>query len=94
VFPSCVEALLHGTTNPTDTRRSNRRNLQKNDCFKKFGTFARSSVGRGQLLRGEVFNLIDALIEPRTTIAVARFQSARQALDPVGGPRTYRVALA
>jgi hypothetical protein len=57
-------------------------------------TDGRSSVGRGQRLPGEVFNLIDALIEPRTKIAVAGCQRARQALDPVGGPRAYRVALA
>src|SRR6476659_4125247 len=55
-------------------------------------TGVRSSVGRAQLLPGECFDLIDALIDPRTTIAIAGCQGARQAREPVGGPRTYRVA--
>ena len=57
-------------------------------------TPVRSSAGGGQLLPSEVFDLTDVLIEPRTTIAITRFQCARQALDPVGGPCTYPVALA
>ena len=41
--------------------------------------FTRSSFRRGQFPPGELFNLIYALIEPRTTNAVARFQRARLA---------------
>jgi hypothetical protein len=36
VTPRCVGLPSHGATNPPHTGRSNCRNRQKNDCFKKF----------------------------------------------------------